>query len=284
MKKIFLSPLLILAFFLVGCNDEQAMQEIKDLKSQIKLLEKSQMIKVENEVVFDKKDTKYPLDFSIFTLKTNKEWLNNQLLVALLKHHSKNKDTLKINNPKQQLIDEFTQKYQSELTEAKDIFADTPQDKISGTYFSAIYHSNIDYVGQRENIATFTLYDFNYIGGAHGIHNVTYLNFDLNSKKVLSLDDLFNKENQTKLKEMLWERYEPQYRKADGNMGFFFATKQKLYLPENFYFSGVGLNLVYPVYEIGSYADGQKELILHWADIMPLINEQYKVMRGLISE
>ncbi|MDP8170660.1 RsiV family protein [Pasteurella skyensis] len=299
MKKRILSIVIISTLFLVGCNEEkleqlkqkqleqkaQFEQKIQQLESQIDLLEKEKAIKIQNEVMlFQRKDDTYPVEFSFATLNTNKAWLNDLLITQMLMSNLNNKKRDNTLDSKTQLLQILTEKYEHELNEAKDTFKDLPKEQISGTYFSADYYSSIDYVGQRENLATFVQNNFNYIGGAHGIHNVKYLNIDLNKKIILSLDDLFTTENQTKLKEMLWDRYEPQYRTADGNMGFFFQNKQKLYLPKDFYFSALGINFVYPVYEIGSYADGQKELTLSWSEINPLINQAFSTRKALFSE
>ncbi len=272
MKKIFLSSLIISALLLVGCNDEK----IQQLESQVKQLQQSQMIKIKEKVVlFQKQDDKYPVEFSVTTLQTNKDWLNKLLIKQLLAKSVDPKKETKVEDPKEGLIKILEQKYQSELNEAKDIFVDQPKEEISGTYFSAVEQSSISYVGQREKIATFTQSSYSYIGGAHGMYHTNYLNIDLDKQKVITLDDMFSKETQEKLKEMLWERYEPEYKRADGNMGFFFKNKEKLYLPNDFYFSASGLNFVYPVYEIGAFADGQKELMLYWQEIEGLINPEY---------
>ncbi len=284
MNKILWSSLLLSVLLLVGCNDDKAQQaKIQQLEKQIDFLQKNQMIKVEKEIVFDQEDKIYPVKFNYSSLKTGQEWLDKALLMVLLKDNIKNIDIAKVTKPREVLIEELNKTYNAELAEAKDLFKDQTKKQISGTYFSAEHISNIDYVGQRENILTFTHYRFDYIGGAHGIYNVSYANFDLDKRKEITLDDLFTQENQSKLKDLLWERYEPIYRTDDGNMGFFFQTKKKLYLPKNFYFSGVGINFVYPVYEIGAYADGQKELILHWTDIAELLNQNYKKERGLLA-
>ncbi|MDG6882294.1 Protein of uncharacterised function (DUF3298) [Phocoenobacter uteri] len=285
MKKLFLSSLIMSTLLLVGCNDDKAEQKIQQLEAQVKQLTQEQMVKVEDKVVlFQKQDETYPVEFSITTLKTNKEWLNSLLVEQLLVKQMESKQELKIENPKAELIKIMEQKYQNEMNEAKELFADQPKEKISGTYFSAVDHTNMDYVGQKENIATFTQSYYSYIGGAHGMYHTNYINVDLNKQKMLTLDDLFSQENQAKLKEMLWQRYEPQYNSADGNMGFFFKSKQKLYLPADFYFSAVGINFVYPVYEIGAYADGQKELMLYWQEIEELIKPEYRFSKPVISE
>lgn len=277
MKKFLWTNLLLSILLLVGCNDERKQQ----LEKQIDVLQKNQIIRVTKENIFNKADKKYPVDFNYATLKTGQEWLDKALLIFLLKDNQKNLDITKIKDPKKELIKQLDKNYQSELTEAKELFKDQP--KIIKTYFSAKHISNIDYVAQRENIATFTHYRYDYIGGAHGIYHVAYINFDLNKRRMLTLDDFFTQEKQDKLKDLLWDYYEPRYRTDDGNMGFFFQTKDKLYLSQNFYFSNIGINFVYPVYEIGSYADGQKELILRWKDILPFMNEEYKTERGLYA-
>ncbi len=285
MKKLFLGSLMISILLLVGCNDDKVKQKIQQLETQIKELKQDQTVKVESKIIlFQKQDDKYPVEFSISTLNTNKDWLNNLLVEQLLAKKVEVKKDIKIDDPKAELIKIIEQKYQSELNEAKDMFADQPKENINGTYFSAVDHSDISYIGQREKVATFTFSNYNYIGGAHGMYHTNYLNVDLDKQKIITLDDMFSKEAQEKLKEMLWEHYEPQYKSADGNMGFFFKNKKKLYLPKDFYFSALGINFVYPVYEIGAFADGQKELMLYWREVEEFINPEYSFDTITINE
>lgn len=299
MKKVFFTGLIASVLLLTACNDEEMQKKIQQLETQITdlkqaqrieieklqetqnakiaLLQKEEMIRVkEKAVLFQKKDEKYPVEFSLTTLKTNKEWLNKLLVQQLLEKRVSAESVSKVTDPQAELIKVISTQYQSELDEAKEHFADQPDEKISATYFSAEDQTSVDYIGQKENLATFTLSNYNYIGGAHGMYHTNYLNIDLEKQKIISLDDIFSKENQAKLKEMLWNRYETEYREADGNMGFFFKNKEKLHLPQDFYFSAAGINFVYPVYEIGAYADGQKELMLYWQEIEAFINPEYR--------
>ena len=125
---------------------------------------------------------------------------------------------------------------------------------------------DVEYLGQRENIATFTMSYHHYSGGAHGMYSTHFVNVDLDKKAVIRLDDVFTKAQQNKVKALLWEIYQNESRGDNGERQEPFTAKADFYLSDNFYFSQDGIVFVYPLYALGPYAEGEKELRLSLYD------------------
>ena len=120
---------------------------------------------------------------------------------------------------------------------------------------------DVKYLGQRENIATFTIGYYGYSGGAHGMYSTQFLNIDLAKKALLDIDDVINPDQHDKLKELLWETY------SNASNNETFTPKSEFYVEKDFYFSHDGITFVYPPYAIGSFAEGEKELTIHWGEL-----------------
>ena len=59
-------------------------------------------------------------------------------------------------------------------------------------------------------------------------------------------------------------------KEALNNSGFMFE-EEKFQLPQTFFFTEEGLLLYYNVYEIASYADGPKQLLLPYEEVAPYL-------------
>ena len=137
-----------------------------------------------------------------------------------------------------------------------------------------------EYLGQRENIATFTIFSHNYTGGAHGLYGTDFVLVDLKKKAVIKVEDIFVKSAQDKLKSLLWERYRNQYRNEQGELIEPFISKDDFYVSENVYFSREGITFVYPPYALGSYAEGEKELTLSFYenDLKSILTPEFQFL------
>lgn len=130
----------------------------------------------------------------------------------------------------------------------------------------------MNYLGQWNNIATFSQFVYSYTGGAHGMFSTDYLNFDVDKQKLITLNDLFSQPNRQKAKQLLWETYKA--RSAEENDQPFVEQKD-FSLSEQFYFTPDGLVFSYPPYAIGPFVEGEIDLTLTWEEINELINPDY---------
>lgn len=127
----------------------------------------------------------------------------------------------------------------------------------------------VRFVGQNQHLATFELMDTIYAAGAaHGTYHNEFVNFDLNQRKRISLDDLTMAGAQTLLRDRLY----------DTNTNWLMAhtiDKDKLNVSDNFYYGANGIVFVYPLYELASYAEGMSELTLPYHQTAKLIKPEY---------
>ena len=107
---------------------------------------------------------------------------------------------------------------------------------------------------------------------AHGVGGYHYLNIDLETKKLLSFDDVFKPNQQAKLKELLWERY-TRYGEVKDEEAF--TSKDAFEVTDNFYLDHDGIHFVYNVYEIASYAEGPQELVIEWWNAPALLKPEF---------
>ena len=221
-------------------------------------------------MIFDKEETiKYPKSskedeyvpvegkrhYSISTLKTNIEWLDTLLLEQI----SKNADGKP--RSREQLIAD----YQKEYDEAKKEMLESPIIGVDETLDLAFSH-------QIGKLAVFLINYYSYGGGAHGVGGYHYLNIDLETKKLLSFDDVFKPNQQAKLKELLWERY-TRYGEVQDEEAF--TSKDAFEVTDNFYLDHDGIHFVYNVYEIASYAEGPQELVIEWWNASALLKPEF---------
>ena len=289
MKKLFIAVLVAGVMGLTACHDKdtqkqaetiaQLNEQVATLQKQVTDLAENQMIRVEPEVLFQKTE-KIPssmsegndqewhqVKFDITTLKTSSDWLTELLLNEVIKRFGVDKN-IKIDN-KQQFIEFLQHNMADALKEAKE-------------YEMSAYETQMltEYLGQRENIATFTIFSHNYTGGAHGLYGTDFVLVDLKKKAVIKVEDIFVKSAQDKLKSLLWERYRNQYRNEQGELIEPFMSKDDFYVSENVYFSREGITFVYPPYALGSYAEGEKELPLSFYenDLKSILTPEFQFL------
>ena len=298
MKKLLVSALAVAGLTLTGCNDEEKnilseqvkkqTQTIEQLKAQVNTLQRqvldlaeNQAIRVEPEVLFEKSETikfdnKSPnslapeeaeVKISVKSLKANMDWLTDLLVNELIRQFTA-EGKVKIEN-KQQFIEYLQTHYADNVKEVKEF-------ELIGISTNV----DVEYLGQRENIATFTMGYHHYSGGAHGMYSTQFVNVDLDKKTIIRLDNVFTKAQQNKVKALLWEIYQNESRGDNGERQESFTAKADFYLSDNFYFSQDGIVFVYPLYALGPYAEGEKELRLSLYDneVKALLTPAFKFL------
>ena len=298
MKKLLVSALAVAGLTLTGCNDEEKnilseqvkkqTQTIEQLNAQVNTLQRqvldlaeNQAIRVEPEVLFEKSETikfdnKSPnslapeeaeVKISVKSLKANMDWLTDLLVNELIRQFTA-EDKVKIEN-KQQFVEYLQTHYADNVKEVKEF-------ELIGISTNV----DVEYLGQRENIATFTMGYHHYSGGAHGMYSTQFVNVDLDKKTIIRLDDVFTKAQQNKVKALLWEIYQNESRGDNGERQEPFTAKADFYLSNNFYFSQDGIVFVYPPYTLGPYAAGEKELRLSLYDdeVKALLTPAFKFL------
>lgn len=270
MKKSLLT-LLISAAFLTACNDKdsQALSE-KLLKAEQTIAELNQqlgksssnstvnqqhipLLNVEIAPLFSKQETikvkgedgENELQLYYFTsiAKTGIDWLDNLLFREMFLRSENTVFTA--GEEKAEVIKNHEASYQESRQELQEM----------GGFVGVSMVNETQYLGQRGNIASFSVYRYTYTGGAHGMYFSEIYNVDLAKKTVISLDNFIPKANQKKLEALLWEVYERESPNEET-----FTKKEDFSVSSEFYFSKNGVTFVYPPYALGPFVQGEMEL------------------------
>lgn len=119
--------------------------------------------------------------------------------------------------------------------------------------------SEIKYSHSVGNLAFFTCYFENYLGGVHGMYFTEYIPFDVFLDKPICLNDIIN--NPSKLLSLL-----PNYdKRSEDEKGAW----QELIIEEleNFYIKKGKMVFSFAPYSIGSFAEGQMEIKVPLKDL-----------------
>ncbi len=101
-----------------------------------------------------------------------------------------------------------------------------------------------------------------YTGGAHGNYYTTLQTFVTDSVRLLTYEDVFLPDQEAVLSQLLTEKAE--------HLGISYDT-ETVPTTKNFAFTQAGLLFNYPPYEIASYAAGEIEIILPYAEVSHLM-------------
>jgi len=127
----------------------------------------------------------------------------------------------------------------------------------------------VRFVSQYYDQATFAIQSYSYsAGAAHGMYHQEFVNFDLNTKKRLALEDILVKGVEQPVLDALYDANTMWLEQHN-------IERSQLKLSDNFYYGANGLVFVYPLYELASYAEGMTELNLPYAAMTQLIKAEY---------
>jgi hypothetical protein len=279
MKKTLIATLISSVILLTGCQDKDTEAKIKQLNQTVAQLSaentklKEQIEKtvpaifVENDEIFNQseiikhsksKEDYQPeetkIEYSISTIKTNIDWLNNLLWKKL----TENEETKNISR------EQFIARYQTAFEEDKKEVKETPSFGISHSMWT-------DFIAQKEKLATFAISYYDYEGGAHGIESNRYFTIDLTTRHILTLNDLFNEKDLPKVKTLLWEQYNNSNKEYEPVIG-----ADSFNLSNNIYLDSRGVHFIYDVYEIAPYAAGEQDLLLYFGQLEELFKAEFK--------
>lgn len=279
MKKTLVAALISSVILLTGCQDKDTETKIKQLNQtvaqltteNVKLKEQIEKtlpaIFVENDEIFNQSEIiKHPkskedyqpeetkIEYSISTIKTNIDWLNDLLWKKL----TENEEMKNISR------EQFVARYQTAFEEDKKEVKETPSFGISHSMWT-------DFIAQKEKLATFAISFYDYEGGAHGIEGNRYFTIDLTTRHILTLNDLFNEKDLPKVKTLLWEQYNNSNKEYEPVI-----EADNFNLSNNIYLDSRGVHFIYDVYEIAPYAAGEQDLLLYFGQLEELFKPEFK--------
>ncbi|AWI24951.1 DUF3298 and DUF4163 domain-containing protein [Flavobacterium pallidum] len=124
---------------------------------------------------------------------------------------------------------------------------------------------------QSDSIINIELKHYKFTGGAHGYSGRTSLIFDPETGKSIPNEYLFKDRNG--FKDFAEKKFRAAYKIPDGpiNSTNLMFEDEEFQLPQTYFFTEKGLLLFYNVYEIASYADGPKELLIPYKEANPYL-------------
>ena len=275
-KKLFLLILSSL-FLLYACEQQvdSAKSSFPSLQTKnVILFEKSEKVRFEpndgEDYFSDDEPTEAELNYFFNSVETGVQWLDNSIIreiLVTLNQDNELSDKIDLNivkkgEEKTVLLNKLQKNYDEELYKLKE-----------GGYLGTVYSVETTYIGQRQNIITFSQVRNVYLGGPHGTYSTRYLNFDVDKKTLLSLNDVFPRDNQKKLKDLLWENYKAKTTSTENENTF--VSKEKFHISTEFYFSPDGINFVYAPAVLTPFEKGETTLQLYWADVDKIITPEY---------
>ncbi|WP_223032480.1 DUF3298 and DUF4163 domain-containing protein [Hanstruepera marina] len=121
-----------------------------------------------------------------------------------------------------------------------------------------MYHSEV--------VISIALTAYQNTGGAHGILNISFLNFDVETGKLISNENLFS--DFSAFKEFAKEYFKKE---IAGNEDQYFEP-EKFTMPANIGFDDEGVFLLYNTYEIAPYSTGLTEIHIPFDQVSILLN------------
>lgn len=136
--------------------------------------------------------------------------------------------------------------------------------------FKQIWNENsaMKVVSHNENLLTIKYFGDGFSGGAHGYYFENYKVFDLESKKVIGLTDIFKNPKDTVWNDILMKNFTNKDQKE-------MLLEDKIELNTNFYFDNQGITFVYNQYEITAYAAGVVYINLKFSDIKDKLKPEF---------
>ncbi len=244
-----------LAFFLVAlsllaaCRNEHKDQDSATTNKVDTLTYAYDSVKVYSKNIvktdYGTDTTKARIKYPIFKNQALNAYLNKQVLGYFAEE-----DTTIHSYP--EVVNSFVKGYDSFYAENKD----RPQ-----SWFLLI---DIKVLLQKPNYIALQRMHSDYAGGAHGITNISYLNFNPTTNQPITIDSLFaadKKPQLLRIAETIFRKDE-KLSATEPLMDKYFFDKGIFALAQNFYVNDKELVFLYNPYEIKAYAYGTTKLVI----------------------
>lgn len=147
----------------------------------------------------------------------------------------------------------------------------------SNNYYSGVA---MDVIFNDNNWLVMEMSGGEYTGGAHGNYGVSYLNIDMQQKRVWKMEDIMTVDS-NKLN-LLLDAEARRYFAIAATESFEDRLLIDKILPNgNICITPTGINFVYNPYEIASYADGIITLFLPYSQLKDLLKPEFKQRMGI---
>lgn len=121
---------------------------------------------------------------------------------------------------------------------------------------------------ETDSVLNIRIHHYTFTGGAHGYEGERSLLFDPQTGKSLTITSLFNDADAFKAlaEKKFREKFKIPAGKSINATGLMFE-EETFALPQNIFFKNDGLLLYYNAYEVSSYSEGEKELLIPYSEL-----------------
>lgn len=123
--------------------------------------------------------------------------------------------------------------------------------------------------------------NYQYLGGAHGMHSNKYTNLDVAGKKVWRMGDVMTVDTAA-LSAILETEARRIFKIATGEKLSERFLVDTIDVTDNFYFTSAGVTFVYAPYAIASYADGDVYLFIPYNRLSAYLTPEFKKRMQLL--
>ena len=160
------------------------------------------------------------------------------------------------------------------------ILAEEPDSNLGESWNN--YYSGVamDVIFNDNNWLVMEMSGSEYTGGAHGNYGVSYMNIDMQQKRVWNMEDVMTVDS-NKLN-LLLDAEARRYFAIAATESFEDRLLTDKVIPNgNICITPTGINFVYNPYEIASYADGIITLFLPYSQLKDLLKPEFKQRMGI---
>ncbi|MGM9759426.1 MAG: DUF3298 domain-containing protein [Parabacteroides sp.] len=178
----------------------------------------------------------------------------------------------------QEAVEKYKEDYLAMYKELEEDFQKDRKDPDSpvGAWYSYYESSTDNIVFNSQGILSYTVRFENYTGGAHGGHTYTNHVIDVRQGKPLTEEDIFVKDYQDRLAQILVNQIAKDNHVEDPkeleNVGFF--SVEEIFPNGNFLVDEQGITYFFNEYEIAPYVIGLVKVALPYSAILHLLREE----------
>jgi Protein of unknown function (DUF3298)/Deacetylase PdaC len=215
-------------------------------------------------------------EYPVFTDKNSLNQHVQQLLLEIFQNEGE--EGTRPTNLKE-LAQKFVKEYQTNMETTK---KDMAENNMLGDMVAIPWNQEgyVKVLPQRGQVLAMHVNTYWFMGGAHPISMEYYWNFDNETLKQLTLEDIFEPGYDAQLLQVAEQLFRKQENIAsdkplDQESGYFFENG-KFLLNDNFQLTETGIKFLWNVYEIKSYAEGITELTIPYAQINTLLKPVFR--------
>ena len=136
-----------------------------------------------------------------------------------------------------------------------------------GKYITGAFTGEMN-MADGDRLMNYTITDYSYTGGAHGMNTETNLVFSLETEDRLGLEDIFREDSMSALPGLLMKHVSEAF-EDPSDSGYLLVTD--IPATENFSISDSGITFIYNPYEIAAYAAGIIRITIPWDELQDIL-------------